>query len=49
MFYEMSAEAGSAHSHVMLGNYYFDRQDYNRSHAAYLAASKLHSYEAMFK
>ncbi len=48
LFYEMSAESGSPHSYVMLGNDYFSRQDYNKSHAAYLAATKFHSHEAMY-
>lgn len=41
-YYELSAEQGNAHSHLVLGDYYYNRQKLNLSHTAYRRASELH-------
>lgn len=47
-YYQLSAEQGNAHSHLMLGDYHYAANNLNLSHTAYRRASDLHHYEAMF-
>lgn len=48
VYYELSAEHGSAHSHLKLGDYYYRTGQLNTSHTAYRRASDLFSHEAMY-
>ncbi len=47
-YYELSAEQGNANSHLMLGNYYYERNSLNLSHTAYRRAAELHHFEAQY-
>jgi len=47
-YYELSAEQGNAHSHLMLGNYYYAQRSLNLSHTAYRRAAELHNVEAQY-
>ena len=47
-YYELSAEQGNAHSHLMLGNYHYAQGSLNLSHTAYRRAAELHNVEAQY-
>ena len=47
-YYTLSAEQGSSHSHLMLGDHFYATRRLNTSLAAYRRAADLRHHEAMF-
>lgn len=47
-YYVLSAEQSNAHSHLILGDYYYQKEQFNISVTAYRRAADLRHHEAMY-